>query len=103
MKLIFLECQVTKFLRDESFCDPSFINRDDCLIKLLEPCHDQTQLMTKQCLEIVFGRLKMVTRFMLHDHLDDGKYGQANNLDDDIWSQKCGNHQRRIRKRFWHA
>ena len=24
---------------------------------------------------------------MLHDHLDDGKYGQANNLDDDIWSQ----------------
>ena len=24
---------------------------------------------------------------MLHDHLDDGKYGQANNLDSDIWSQ----------------
>ena len=37
----------SKFLRDESFCDPPFINRDDCLIKLLEPCHDQTQLMTK--------------------------------------------------------
>ena len=24
---------------------------------------------------------------MLNDHLDDGKYGQANNLDCDIWSQ----------------
>ena len=29
----------------------------------------------------------MVTRPMLHDHLDDGKYGQPNNLDCDIWSQ----------------
>ena len=29
----------------------------------------------------------MVTRWMLHDHLDDGKYEQANNLDSDIWSQ----------------
>ena len=77
----------SKFLRGESFCDPSFINRDDCLIQLLEPCDEQIQLMTKQCLEIVFGGLKMVTRHMLHDHLDDGKYGQANNLDCDIWSQ----------------
>ena len=24
---------------------------------------------------------------MLHDHLDDGKYGQTNNLDCDIWPQ----------------
>ena len=66
----------SKFLRGESF-----INRDDCLIQLLEPCDEQIQLMTKQCLEIVFGGLKMVTRRMLHDHLDVGKYGQANNLD----------------------
>ena len=29
----------------------------------------------------------MVTRCMLDDHLDDGKYGQANNLDCDIRSQ----------------
>ena len=64
----------SKFLRGESFCDRSFLNRDDCLI-------------TKQCLEIVFGGLKMVTRHMLHDHLDDGKYRQANNLDCNIWSQ----------------
>ena len=42
--------------------------------------------MTKQCLEIVFCGLKMVTRCMLDDHFDDGKYGQANNLDCDIWS-----------------
>ena len=77
----------SKILRGESFCDPSFITRDECLIKLLEPCDEQTQLMTKQCLEIVFGGLKMVTRQMLHDHLDDGKYGQAKNLDCDIWSQ----------------
>ena len=77
----------SKFLRGESFYDPSFINRDDCLIKLLEPCDQQTQLMTKQCLNIVLGRLKMVKRPMLHDHLDYCKYGQANNLDCDIWSQ----------------
>ena len=56
-------------------------------MKLFEPCEEQSQLMTKQCLEIVFGGLKMVTRRMLTDHLDDGKYGQANNLDWDIWSQ----------------
>ena len=43
--------------------------------------------MTKQCLEIVFGGLKMLTREMLHDHLDDRKFGQANNLDCDIWFQ----------------
>ena len=77
----------SKFLRGESFYDPSFINRDDCLIKLLEPCDQQTQLMTKQCLNIVLGRLKMVKRPMLHDHLDYCKYGQANNLDCNIWSQ----------------
>ena len=63
----------SKFFRGESFYDPSFINRDKCLIKLLEPCDEQAQRMTKQCLEIIFGRLKMVTRQMLHDHLDDGK------------------------------
>ena len=42
--------------------------------------------MTKQCLEIVFGGLKMITRQMLHDHLD-GKYGQADNLNCDICPQ----------------
>ena len=29
----------------------------------------------------------MVARRMLFDHLDDGKYGQANNFYCDIWSQ----------------
>ena len=29
----------------------------------------------------------MVTRRILYDHSDDGKYGQANNLDCNIWSQ----------------
>ena len=57
------------------------------LKKLLEPCDQKTQLKTTQCLKIVFGRLKMVRRCMLHDHLDYCKYGQANNLDCDIWSQ----------------
>ena len=40
----------SKFLRGIYFCDPSFINRYNCLTKLLEPCDEQTQLMTKQCL-----------------------------------------------------
>ena len=77
----------SKFLRGESFCDPSFINREECLIKILEPCDEQTPLMTKQFLEIILGGLKMVTRRMLHVHLDDEKYAQVNNLDSDIWSQ----------------
>ena len=29
----------------------------------------------------------MMTRWMLHGHLDDGKYGPAKNLDCNIWSQ----------------
>ena len=57
------------------------------LDKFLVLWDEQTQLMTKQYLEIVFGELKMVTTRMLNDRLDDGKYGQANNLDCDILSQ----------------
>ena len=44
-----------EFLRGESFCDPSFTNnRDECLKKLLKPSNEQTKVMAKQYLEIVF-------------------------------------------------
>lgn len=51
----------------------------------LEYSDKQTQLMTKQCLEIIFGGLKMLTRQMLHYHLDKGKYSQSSILDWAIW------------------
>ena len=43
--------------------------------------------MTKQCSEIVFGKLKMIKRQMLDNNSEKGKYGQPNNLDCNILTQ----------------
>ena len=64
----------TSFLNNETFCDPSFISQDDCFNSLNEPVSKEMYIMTKQCLEIIFGGLVIVTRRMLHDHLKEGKY-----------------------------
>ena len=43
----------SKFFRGDSFCDPSFINRDECLIKLLELCDKKTtndQTVFRNCI-----------------------------------------------------
>ena len=64
----------TSFLNNETFCDPSFISQDDCFNSLNEPVSEEMHIMTKQCLEIIFGGLVIVTWRMLHDHLKEGKY-----------------------------
>ena len=76
----FKECSedCSRFLRGESFCDPSFINRDETFVKHKEPCSQEIELMTKQCLEIIFGSFEIVTERMLFDHTEIGKYGTEN-------------------------
>ena len=48
------------------------------LVKLMEPCSQKIELMTKQCLEIIFGGFEIVTERMLFDHTAKGKYGTEN-------------------------
>ena len=64
----------TSFLNNETSCEPSFISQDDCFNSLHKPVSEEIHIMTKQCLEIIFGRLVIVTRRILHDHLKEGKY-----------------------------
>ena len=73
----FKECSedCSGFLGGESFCDPSFISRDETFVKLMDPCSQEIELMTKQCLEIIFGGFEVVTERMLFDHTENGKYG----------------------------
>ena len=49
------------------------ISKDDIYNSLLLPS-DIFDEPTKQCSEIIFGSLCIVTRRMLNDHLKDGKY-----------------------------
>ena len=49
------------------------ISKDNVHNSLLLPS-DILDEPTKQCLEIIFGSLCIVTRRMLNDHLKDGKY-----------------------------
>ena len=49
------------------------ISKDGIYNSLLLPS-DILDESTKQCLEIIFGSLCIVTRRMLNDHLKDGKY-----------------------------
>ena len=49
------------------------ISKDDIYNSLLLPS-DILDEPTKQCLEIIFGSLCIVTRRMLNDHFKDGKY-----------------------------
>ena len=76
----FKECteDCTRFLGDESFCNPSFISRVETFVKLMEPCSQEIELMTKQCPEIIFGGFEVVTERMLFDHRENGKYGIEN-------------------------
>ena len=41
----------------------------------MDPCSQEIELMTKQCLEIIFGGFEVVTERMLFDHTENGKYG----------------------------
>ena len=64
----------TSFLNNETFCDNSFVSHDECFESLCTPVSDEVQRMTKECLEIIFSGFVVVSRRMLHDHLEGGKY-----------------------------
>ena len=46
--------------------------------KLITP-NELINDMTKQALEVIFSRLAVVTRRMLHDHVGDGKFANGRN------------------------
>ena len=49
------------------------LSKDDVYNSLILPSNILDE-STKQCLEIIFGSLCIITRRMLDDHLEDGKY-----------------------------
>ena len=57
-----------------------FISQDDCFYSLNEPVSKEMHIMTKQCWEITFGGLVIVTRRVLHDHLKESKYSTKTSL-----------------------
>ena len=55
------------------FCENVEISKDDVYNSLILPSNILDE-STKQCLEIIFGSLCIITRRMLDGHLEDGKY-----------------------------
>ena len=53
---------------DKTFCDFAFVSQNACYRKLITP-DELIDDMTKQVLEIIFGGLAILTRWMLHDHV----------------------------------
>ena len=49
------------------------LSKDDVYNSLILPSNILDE-STKQCLEIIFGSLCIITRGMLDDHLENGKY-----------------------------
>ena len=76
----FKECSedCSRFLGGESFYGLSFISRNETFLELMEPCSQKIELMTKQCLEIIFGAFEVVSERMLFDQTENGKYGTEN-------------------------
>ena len=52
------------------------LSKDDVYNSLILPSNILDE-STKQCLEIIFGSLCIITRRMLDDHLEDGKYSNS--------------------------
>ena len=78
---VFLEKKCRELSEDASdfligneifFGDESLIHKDDVYEKLLVP--NELDESTKQLLELIFANFSIVTRRMLDDHLDGGKY-----------------------------
>ena len=55
------------------FQDSSLISKDEVYKKLLQPSEEFDE-STKQLLELLFASFSIITKRMLHDHLNDGKY-----------------------------
>ena len=60
-------------LGSEIFSENAELSKDDVFNSLILPSNILDE-STKQCLEIIFGSLCIITRRMLDDHLEDGKY-----------------------------
>ena len=62
------------------------IHKDDCLEKLITPSA-YWDAMTQQVLELMFGSFVVVTKRMLSDHLEGGKYDKP----DQVTAKECKN------------
>ena len=54
--------------------------------QIFKPSDEETQLFSKQSLEIAFNGLKILTRQMLYDILDEGYYFLSSRLKCAIWN-----------------
>ena len=69
-----LSSDATPFLSGEiTFFENISISKDDVFNELIRPSEVFDE-PTKQCLEIMFGCFSIITKRMLHDHLEGGKY-----------------------------
>ena len=68
----------TAFLNSESRPFPDLVVEDGRLTALLEFEENDSQMMLKQCLELIFGGFVSVTERMLQDHIAGGKYATPN-------------------------
>ena len=59
------------------FFENVVISKDDVYNLLILPSNILDE-STKQCLEVIFGSLSIITRRMLDDHPQDGKYSNLN-------------------------
>ena len=76
MSSLFLDLSVDAkelMLGNAIFFENVEISKDDVYNLLILPSNILDE-STKQCLEIIFGSLCIITRRMLDDHLEDGKY-----------------------------
>jgi len=76
METLFSELAVdaSRILKDDVVFFPDFpISKDVVFEKLIRPSKVFDE-GTKQCLEILFGSFSIITKRMLHDHLQGGKY-----------------------------
>ena len=75
MEKLFTELaeDATSFLKDEVvFFEDALMTRDAVYNDLIKPSENDEA--TKQCLELIFGSLSIITKRMLQDHLEGGKY-----------------------------
>ena len=64
----------TAFLNDASRPFPDLVVEDDRHTALLEFEENGSKMMSKQCLELIFGGFVSVTERILQDHTAGGKY-----------------------------
>ena len=75
MILFFENCakDSSRFLKGEDLLFPNLVNKDEIFNNLISP-HPDIDESSIQCLEIIFGSFVVISKRMLSDHLDGGKY-----------------------------